>query len=402
MPEYEIEEKVEKYWDKFNRQLNDEDIEIFDSIVNELEKQFIDPTEDNPVRAVDVAKWLDPTPLLDILKARYPYFDMIKERFKPRFRFFAYLMISKKRNLRQAYLSLTESEFLKLGFDEIPHYELLREFTYERIGIERFPEIFRWVIQELVVLLKSHGVHLGRRTFQDATDIRALKHDPDAKYSGYYKHDGYKLDVTLDVEREVPLDYSPMEITADEGKNLVPSQEHITSLGIQEKERIVDDKYATYENIAQSETQGIKMIYKMAEHWVSNPDGDPKEIKRLYQKYHQEDDFVTGADLEFMLHYLNEKGEKEAVGAYYRNQRMTEAEEHPAEYEKKCKERRSHMEGFFGRVKTTTILDDHPGRRGWKGFLLRAGLSMLSLVFAALIRVQNGVLEHLTNVTYIT
>jgi hypothetical protein len=59
------------------------------------------------------------------------------------------------------------------------------------------------------------------------------------------------------------------------------------------------------------------------------------------------------------------------------------------------------MEGFFGRVKTTTILDDHPGRRGWKGFLLRAGLSMLSLVFSALIRVQNGVLEHLTNVTYI-
>jgi len=53
-------------------------------------------------------------------------------------------------------------------------------------------------------------------------------------------------------------------------------------------------------------------------------------------------------------------------------------------------------------MKLTTILDDHPGRRGWKQFLLRAGMTMLSLVFTALIRVQNGIVEHLTNVTYIT
>jgi len=58
--------------------------------------------------------------------------------------------------------------------------------------------------------------------------------------------------------------------------------------------------------------------------------------------------------------------------------------------------------GFFGRVKNTTLLDDRPCKRGWKGFLFRAGTAMLLLVFAALIRVQNGVVCHLTNVTYIT
>jgi len=397
MPEIEIEKHIENYWGNIGRLLNDEEQSAFD----EIEKQFIDPTEDNPVKAVDVAKWLDPTPLLDILKTRYLYFDMIKERLIPRFRFLAYLTISKKRNLRQAYLSLTESEFQELGFNNIPTYELLREFFYERIGIEEFPHVFQWLAKELVFLLKKRNILVGTHTFEDATDVRALKHDNDAQYSGYYKESGYKLDVTIDAESEIPLHYLPMEITMDEGKNLVPSQEQIASLGCQEKVRIVDDKYATYENIAQSETHGIKMIYKIAEHWVSNPIGNPEEIKRLYQKYHQEEDFVAGADLEFMLRYLNKKGEREAVGAYYRNQRMTEAKEHLAEYEKKCKMRRSRMEGFFGRIKTTTILDDHPGRRGWKGFLLKAGLSMLSLVFAALIRVQNGVLEHLTNVTYI-
>ena len=374
MPEIDIERKIEKYWGRKTRQLNIGDEEEFQQMLQEIEKQFIDPTKDNPVRAVDVAKWLDPTPLLDILKARYPYFDMIKERFLPRFRFLAYLTISKKRNLRQAYLSLTESEFQELGFDNIPTYELLREFLYERIGVEEFPFVFQWIVKELVFLLKKKDILIGTRTFQDATDVRALKHDNDAKYSGYYKESGYKLDATVDAEQEVPLHYIPMEITADEGKNLVPSQEQITSFGIHEKERIVDDKYATYENIAQSETKGTKMIYKIAKHWVSNPNGDPEEIKRLYQKYHQEDGFVAGAELEFMLHYLNKKGERETVGAYYRNQRMNEAQEQPKEYKKKCKERGSRMEGFFGRVKTTTILDDHPGRRGWKGFLLRAGL----------------------------
>ena len=397
MPEIEIEKHIENYWGSLGRLLNDEEKYVF----NEIEKQFEDPTEDNPVKAIDVAKWLDPTPLLDILKTRYPYFDIIKERFKPRFRFIAYLTISKKRNLRQAYLSLSESEFLKLGFNNIPTYELIREFLYERLGVENLPRLFQWITKEIVFLLKKKDILMGTRTFQDATDVRALKNDNDAKYSGYYKESGYKLDVTVDAELDIPLHYLPMEITMDEGKNLVLSQGYIASLGIQEKERIVDDKYATYENIAQSEIKGTKMIYKIAEHWVSNPNGDPKEIKRLYQKYHQRDDFVADADIEFMLHYLNKTGEREAVGAYFRNQRMKEAKEQPEEYKKKCRERGNRMEGFFGRVKTTTILDDHPGRRGWKGFLLRAGLSMLSLVFSALIRVQNGALEHLTNVTYI-
>jgi hypothetical protein len=397
MPELEIEKHIENYWGSIGRLLNDEERAAF----NEIEKQFIDPTEDNPVKAVDVAKGLDPTPLLDILETRYPYFDMIKERLIPRFRFLAYMAISKKRNLRQAYLSLSESDFLQLGFDDIPNYELLREFLYERIGVENFSFVFHCIVKEIVFLLKKKDILVGTQIFQDATDVRALKHDPDAKYSGYYKESGYKLDVTADAELEIPLHYLPMEITMDEGKNLVPSQEQLASLGIQEKECIVDDKYATYENIAQSETQGIKMFYKIADHWVSNPIGKPEEIKRLYQKYHQDEDFVAGANLEFMLQYLSKKGENEAVGAYFRNQRMAEAEEHPFKYEKKCKKRGSHMEGFFGRIKTTTILDDHPSRRGWKGFLLRAGFSMLSLVFAALIRVQNGILEHLTNVTYI-
>lgn len=79
MPEYEIEQQIEKYWENFRKQLNDEDAEELDRLLMDQEAQCVDPTEVNPIQAVDVATWLDPTPLMDILKSRYPYFNLIKK-----------------------------------------------------------------------------------------------------------------------------------------------------------------------------------------------------------------------------------------------------------------------------------------------------------------------------------
>ena len=163
----------------------------------------------------------------------------------------------------------------------------------------------------------------------------------------------------------------------------------------------MDIKYATFENIAHSEINSISLYYKIAKNWVFSKKGEEKEIKKRYQKYHQEHDFIVNPTLDFILRYLYKKGDIENVGAYYRNQRMKQAENDPEKYKKICDKRGVHMEGHIGRVKLTTLLDDHPGRQGWKQFLLRSGMTMLSLVFAALIRVQNDVFEHLSNVTYI-
>ena len=402
MPEIDIERNIEKYWENFRRQLNTEDAEKLDKLLEEIEEHFIDPTQDNPVKTVDFVKWLDPEPVLDVLKPAYPYFKHIRHRLGPRMRFFAYFMISRKKNAWQAYHSLSEAEYTKLGFIDKPLYELLREFCYERIGVEEFPVVLHWVVKETGFLLKKKKLHLGRQTFEDATDVHSLKDDSDAKYSGYYKHSGYKVDKTIDAETNIPLDYKPMEITANEGENLIPSQENVISLGLHEETRVVDCSYATFENIARSEINGISLYYKIPKNWVYKEEGEPSNIKQLYQRYHRCDDFIPGADLDFMLRYLFKKEEFEAVGSYFRNLRMTEYEGHPEGYMDICHERGGRMEGDIGRMKLTTLLDDHPGRRGWKQFLLRAGMTMLSLVFAALIRVQNGVTSNLTNITYIT
>ncbi len=402
MPEFDIDKQLEKYWEKFRRQLSGEEQELLDKILEGTETQFVDPTVDSPVKAVDFACWLNPEPLLDVLRISYPYFDFIKDRLVSRMRFFAYYVLSGKKNVYQAYKSLSDEEYIKLGFGNRPTYELMREFIYERIGVEQFPLIMCWIVQEIKDLLnEKKGIQLGKHTYQDATDTHSLKHDPEAKYSGYYKHAGYKIDDTIDADLDIPLYYSPMEITADEGRGLIPSQEHLDFLDIHEEERTVDIKYATFENIAHSEINGTSLYYKMASNWVFSKKGEEKEIKKRYQKYHQEDDFIVNPTLDFMLRYIYKKGEIGTVGAFYRNQRMKQAEDDPEGYKKICDKRGVHMEGHIGRVKLTTLLDDHPGRRGWKQFLLRTGMTMLSLVFAALIRVQNDVFEHLTNVTYI-
>jgi len=116
--EYDIGKQVEKYWGIFKKQLNTEDAEKLDKLLEEIEEHFIDPTQNNPVKAVDFVQWLDPEPILDVLKTSYPSFEYIKPRLKPRMRFFAYFTISGKKNLWQAYHSLSEEEYMKLGFEE--------------------------------------------------------------------------------------------------------------------------------------------------------------------------------------------------------------------------------------------------------------------------------------------
>ena len=126
MPEIDIERNIEKYWGRKDRQLNLGDEEEFQQMLQEIEEQFIDPTEKHPANAVDFARWLNPEPLLEVLKPSYPYFKYISERFEPRIRFFTYMLLSRKKNLRQAYNSLTEKEYKILGFTAgKPTYELL-------------------------------------------------------------------------------------------------------------------------------------------------------------------------------------------------------------------------------------------------------------------------------------
>jgi hypothetical protein len=397
-PIREIEERIKAYWGREAEESGFANVEEWDKWSEDTIPRFVNPTPETPVPLVEFVSWLDPEPLMGLLRDRYKDFDRVKKQLAPRIRFFAYFTLSKETYLAQSYKKLNEWDFHMLGFKKKPNYELLREFVYERIDRNRFKEFFDQIVMQIRIEHQAAGLSFGQRTAQDATDLPSLKNDKEAEYNDYYKENGYKADVTIDLDQEtLPLDYDFMGINEGEGKNLIPSQEHLHDMGIHSKEHKVDGNYATFENIAWAETHNTHLIYHVQDNWVEKPDIDEAEIKKHYQRYHNRDDFRSGASLGFMLRYLLEKGEYELVGNFYRNQIMALEGEALEKHKESYKERGVKMEGFYGTAKCHTTLGRRPPKRGKEGMKFLLDLSMLAFVFAALIRVQNSAFAHLGN-----
>lgn len=303
-----------------------------------------------------------------------------------------------------AYRSMcVDDGWRKLCFERKPAYELLREFINERIGSENLHPLFDAIIREVAGHCGQSGHPVGRRVDGDATDRQSLKHDKEAEYSGYYKHCGYKVDVAHDMDDpSLVLEYTIMSINGDEGKCLIPSQQKIASAGMSTVEWKIDGKYATYANIAYCETGKIHIVYRIQDGWVYNEAGEWEGIGRLYQRYHSEADFIVGASMEGMLAYLERKGEHEAAGSFHRNIAMAMDEEDHEQSRKEYGERSGKTEGQFAVAKHSTLLDARLTRRGFAAFVRLCDITYLAGAFAALIRVQHSVFDHLGCLTYIT
>ena len=397
-PTSDIEKRIKAYWGRVAEEAGFASVEEWDKWSEDAIPRFINPTSETPVPLVEFISWLDPERLIRLLRDSYKDFERVKKRLVPRLRFFAFFTLSKEIYLSQVYKQLDEWDFCMLGFERKPNYELLREFVYERIGRDRFKEFFDKIVIQLRIEHQAAGLSFGQRTAQDATDLPSLKHDSEAEYNGYYKEYGYKGDVTIDLDQEtLPLDYRFMGINEDEGKNLIPSLEHLGTMDISPVEHKVDGSYATFENIAWTEIHNIHLIYRVQDNWVEKPDIDEAVVKKVYQRYHARHDFRVGATLGFMLRYLLEMEEYELVGNFFRNQIMALGGKALELHNESYKERRVKMEGFYGTVKCHTALGHRPPKRGKEGMKFVLDLAMLAFVFAALIRVQNDVFDNLGN-----
>jgi len=405
MSEVEIEDKISKFWIAKCKVLNDAENEHLDTILKDMEDgKFINPCDGQPVTAARFVSWLDTDPLVEYFRNDYPKFNiMMRHRLPSRIRFFAFMCLSRMQDIMKAHRKLTENDAKILGFEHYPTYEMVREFINEILTVERFQEFFDLIIVQVRIELEKRKIILGKRAGQDATDVKSLKYDKEAQYSGYYKEYGYKCDITHDLDQQcLPLHYTTMGINDDEGKNVLPSQEHLKKLGFHPEEWKVDGKYANYMNIAGSAVSGITLVYKIQEGWVYNPDGKEKEINHRYQRHHNDNGFKVEVSLSYQLEFLYDRGEYECVGAYYRNKRMDYTKLNPIKASRETGERSGKTEGIIGTVKTGNILDRRPSRRGWKEFVRVCGLTFLAYAFAALIRVQHGVVEKIGNLTYIT
>jgi len=193
-------------------------------------RMFVNLGEENPINAVLFCSWLDPVPLLEFFKDAYPYFEVIKERLIPRTSFLSFLYLSRSNTIAESYRKLTPNGFQLLGFKSTPTYEVLKDFVNEHLRVDQFQDFLSTLVLEIKNLLLEKGAKHGNRCGENASDEQSLKHNPEAKYSGYYKEYGYKFDVAHDLEQEtLPLCYIHMEITGRvrHSLNRHPECEHL-------------------------------------------------------------------------------------------------------------------------------------------------------------------------------
>jgi len=284
---------------------------------------------------------LNVEPLLASFEACYKRFEIVKPRLAPRIRCAAFFKLKRFRSIRALYFYLKDhsDEWRKLGFRELPTYEMLREFFNEIL-----PKILKELNDRILVEAKKEANSLGMTIFkevsEDAVDIKARKTDREAEWSSYYEEYGYKTDLVVDLQTGMIATPIFLGINEHEGQCFPKQAESLIKLGLKPEGWSFDGKYSSKESIAIGEIgYGMKLKYKILDAWVMDPKGSEKEIMRAYQKHWRDDCFQPDADIRSALGFLYKLGDLERVGAWCRNRAMERFKADPEAYLKQYRKR---------------------------------------------------------------
>ena len=182
---------------------------------------------------------------------------------------------------------------------------------------------------------------------------------------------------------------------------MIPHMKEMIENNIKIKDSWVDGGYDDYSNLAWAGVNEINIHHSIHENWVRNPKGNDKNLYLLYQKYWQEPDFRPNTNLEYILSFLFNKGEVEAVGAYFRNQTMDRMNENPERFNNDY-HLRNRQEGRHGYWKEHLELESRmrvKGKIKVDQYLTR---NLCSILGVALCRLQHGIKKNLTSIVYFT
>jgi len=364
---------------------------------------FINPTKENPVEISEFLSHLNLSFLDSSLKKMFPRLERIKKGVYARVKFVVFMKLSNTKYVAEAYRKLITNKKIaqNLGFDasNLPSYETVRHFINDLLQ-NKIDEIFYRVVKELEKQLKRKGKWTGD-VVEDATVITARRMDKEAKYSGYYKTYGWKKDLFIE-SNGIFLSYKDLEINDDEGHYMGFHLKKLNQLSIFINHITTDGKYATYHNIAMTKCRyNVEFLYKPQEGWIYNKKGEERHIRERYSRYWKEKGFKANASIDYKLKFLYNKEEYEIVGAYYRNKRMEEWKENDGLRKRYARERNSN-EGFNSYLKNHAGFETNLHRRGKRYAFFHTTLCLLSLNLVALTRLQNGVVDNLISVAYLT
>jgi hypothetical protein len=398
MPDSDVDEQIRTFRQRLDRELaipEDKTIEDW------LNQEFRNPTAETPIEISEFLSFLDVRPFLKVFMPNYQRFKIMESRLGPRLKFALFLVGKGCKTVMDGYRMLNDEKTRRnLGFRKKPTYEILREFVNEKLPKVEI-ELCKAVVLEVKRELERLGLPAFKHLAEDATDIKARKTDSEAAYSGYYEEHGYKEDIMLDTDNNIPVSWTDIGINECEGYCLPDQLKAVFATGARPETLAVDGKYATYENIAVSHTTfNVRLVYKILDDWVWNSKGEPEEIKRRYQAYREEAGFKTNATVQNMLELLFKVGDYEHVGAYYRNIAMTWYHNDPEGYLSEFHQRsliEAHNNRFKNEIRAAKNVP-----KGRKKVAQFASLCHLLVHMIVLNRLRHGIKTNLSSVVYLT
>jgi len=257
--------------------------------------------------------------------------------------------------------------------------------------------------------LKSQGAQMGLKVAGDASPIKAMKRDKEAKYNGYYKMVCYLVHRLICSATNLTLSWAVTPGNVDETCMMVVLLVKALLFGVIPEAAGFDNGYASSWSYALLGLTAIKPFIGFRKNTKPNWRGKPRTLRLRFKKMVKAGVLTAERlkplgislnpdenSIEKILSSLMIAGQYEYVGAYYKNLSLTEFRQNKRGWIKLYVQMRNVIEGSNGHQKDWLDLDNLRVK-GLQKARLYTALSMLSEAMFAYTRVQNGILKALTS-----
>ena len=325
----------------------------------------------------------------------------------PQFRALIYMKLQKIKKLSALYRKLKAENCRlaeKLGFVKengevkLPCYNNFWVFMKVRLSGDKIDQISEGVLLALRNELHLREVEFGKNTAHDGFVIRS--YDREAVYNGHYKTTMYKGEVGFDLDLTVPIHGCAAVGTTYDGDYVVPFVEKLDHIEKKVRKVYLDGHYTALANFAiLNHVHKARTVMNIPQDQrVISGEGSLETIDKWYQTFHEKDDFVVNADIDYKLSLLLKYGRIDEVGYYYRNKYVQEYLDDKDVYEKEY-HKRSLEEAANNLIKNGLVDTENASNgTGLRNRNLHVKLCFLAMQLVALIRTQHGRTDGLTSI----
>ena len=377
-------------------------------------REFIDPTPNIPVEAIQFISFLDLTPILALLLQFYKEPYKIMHPPEAFLRLLALQKLKRYKHLTELYQELDDTTVKLLGFRYKPSYKTLWHWLNKRIGPQGLQTIHTELVKLINQALAAKGIQMAKTVAGDATHIRALKGDKEAAYNKHYKMNCYLLHHVICAKTGLTLNWLVAPGNVDEGQFMLPMLAKAFADGFKVLTLVLDNGYTHFFNYEIPNLLGIRLLigFRRKKNKFSWR-GKPKTLRLRFRKMVKAGKLTVQKLAELGMDPDLEKngivdivcalavaGQHQYVGAFYRNRSLAWFRRDRKGWQSMYGPPRSFIEGTHGHQKDWLGLDEL-SEKSLRKAKLHVGLCMLCEAAVALTRVQHGCSEALTSCAYI-